>query len=113
MSEWILLGLVAAGLYLFECLAWIAATAVACVRAPARRRWTCASGTTLPGSERGGLVFSDPLTIRGNLVVCRQWPLAVSPEGVAGPVSLGDAAASPEPVRYHRFDAITSVTAVL
>src|SRR5687767_7318719 len=82
MSEWIILGLVAAGLYLVECIAWIRSDAIVCFRQPLRRRWRCKRGDSLPGNDRGGVVLVEPMAWLGSLVVVEPWPFSLSPDGV-------------------------------
>jgi hypothetical protein len=81
MSDWFVLGLLAAGFYLYECCTWTPAAAFACFRRPLRASWRAASGADLPGNESGGFAFSDPLTLSGNYLLCSDWPLAISPDG--------------------------------
>jgi hypothetical protein len=103
MSDWLLLGLLAVGFYLYECCTWTAATAFACYRRPFRRTWAAASGAELVGNESGGFAFGDPLRLSGNLVQCEHWPVAVSPDGMC--IDTVDAD------RFWAFDSITSITA--
>ena len=103
MSDWLLLGLLAAGFYLYECCTWTAATAFACYRRPFRRTWAAASGAELVGNESGGFAFGDPLRLSGNLVHCAHWPVAVSPDGICLDTADAD--------RFWSFDSLTSITA--
>jgi hypothetical protein len=103
MSDWLLLGLLAVGFYLYECCTWTAATAFACYRRPFRRTWAAASGAELVGNESGGFAFGDPLRLSGNLVHCAHWPVAVSPDGICLDTADAD--------RFWSFDSITSITA--
>jgi len=103
MSDWLLLGLLAVGFYLYECCTWTAATAFACYRRPFRRTWAAASGAELVGNESGGFAFGDPLRLSGNLVHCAHWPVAVSPDGICIDSTDAD--------RFWSFDSLTSITA--
>jgi len=103
MSDWLLLGLLAVGFYLYECCTWTAATAFACYRRPFRRTWAAASGAELLGNESGGFAFGDPLRLSGNLVHCAHWPVAVSPDGICIDTLDAD--------RFWSFDSITSIAA--
>jgi hypothetical protein len=108
MSEWAALGLVAAALYVVECLAWIESAAVVCARTLLRRRWSCAQGATLPGNDRGGVQFVDPTSIQGSLVVCHRWPFSLSPEGVTDLAGDGASASAFEP-QFVAFDDLKTV----
>ena len=103
MSDWIVLGLLAAAFYLYECCNWTPAAAVACVRRPLRRTWSAAFGGDLIGNESGGFAFSDPTTLSGNVVQSAQWPLAVSPDGVSLDNHESD--------RFWSFDSIRTIAA--
>jgi hypothetical protein len=110
MSEWVALALVAALLYLVECLAWIESAAVACFRTP-RGSWTCAGGAALPGNERGGVALADPLHVRGSLAVCHVWPLSLSPDGVTNLTPHGAVPPERPGVRYVSFEELKSARA--
>src|SRR5262245_5416979 len=87
MLEWAGLAAVAAALYVVECLAWIDAAAVVAfprvADALGRRRWCCRQGSSLPGNDRGGILFVDPSNMRGAVVVCHRWPFGISPDGIS------------------------------
>lgn len=104
MSDWAVLGGVAALLYLVECLSWTPRATWSLFRG-ARAQWTAARGADLPGNDRGGLVLGHPLIVSGAVVQSSEWPISLSPEGiVAAPASSqGD-----EPT-YWPFDDIETV----
>jgi len=104
MSDWVVLGCVAAVLYVVECLSWTPRAAWSVFRAP-RGDWTAARGGDLPGNDRGGFVLGHPLIVSGAVVRSSEWPVSFSPEGVvAAPAS----SPSDEP-RYWPFDDIETV----
>jgi hypothetical protein len=103
MSDWIVLGLLAIGFYLYECCNWTPAAALACMRRPLRRSWSAAFGGDLVGNESGGFAFSDPMTFSGNIVHAAQWPVAVSPDGVSLDNHESD--------RFWAFDSIRAIAA--
>ena len=103
MADWLLLGLVAFGFYLYECCTWTPATVFACYRKPLRRGWAAASGEALPGNDAGGFALADPATLSGAVMHCSDWPVAISPEGVA----LDTAGAS----EFWAFESLQSVSA--
>lgn len=107
MSDWVLLILVAWALYLVECLAWIGRDACACFRHPFSGRWRAATGSRLPGNDRGGLVVVSPASVSGALVVSDPWPLSIDPDGIAN--IAADAVAAAGTAQYIRFDAIERV----
>jgi hypothetical protein len=112
MSDWIALGLVAFALYLVECLVWVHAAAAACVRSPGSGRWRCTRGADLPGNDRGGLAFVDPLSVTGAVVVCHPWPFSVSTEGLTN--IAAESGTVPDDVpRFIGFDEIRSIEARL
>ena len=103
MSDWLVLGLLAIGFYLYECCTWTPAAALACVRRPLRRSWFAAFGSDLVGNESGGFAFSDPTTLSGNVIHASQWPLAVSPDGVSLDNHESD--------RFWPFESIRAISA--
>lgn len=103
MSDWLVLGLLAIGFYLYECCTWTPASASACFRRPLRRSWRAASGAELPGNESGGFAFADPLRLSGNYVQSADWPIAVSPEGIC--------IDSPEAAQFWTFESIRKISA--
>jgi hypothetical protein len=108
MSEWVALGLVAAALYVVECLAWIESAAVVCVKKLLGRHWWCSQGAALPGNDRGGLLIVDPASIQGSLVVCHRWPFSLSPDGVTD-VAAGSSSGSALESRFVAFDELKDV----
>jgi hypothetical protein len=106
MSEWVVLGIVAAGLYLVECLAWIRSDAVVCFRRPFLRHWRCARGERLPGNDRGGGLFLQPVAWSGSLVVIEQLPFSISPTGI---VDVGVGTPSAREPRFIDFDEVWSI----
>jgi hypothetical protein len=110
MSEWALLGLVALGLYLLECVVWIEAAAVACFKPLFRRHWKCGQGAAFPGNERGGLIMVDPTNLEGSVVVCHMWPFSVSPQGLTNIAMAGGTWLPPE-VRYIPFEEVQTLRA--
>lgn len=110
MSEWVVLGFVAAGLYVVECIAWIEAAALACFKAPLGGGWRCAQGATLPGNDRGGAIIVDPTDVRGSVVLCHLWPVSVSPEGITNLAVDSRIASAPKP-RYITFDEFKTLRA--
>ena len=107
MTEWLLLWLVAAVLYLFECCSWIKTGGWCCVKGS--RGWRAASAARLFGNDRGGVAFSNPLSHAGSVLHCAEWPLSISPGGViALPASQRESAPDP---RHWPFDQITSLSA--
>jgi hypothetical protein len=109
MGDWFALLGVAFALYLIECLAWVRSESSACFSQPLRKRWGFAAGADLPGNDRGGLVFSDPLNFSGALVTCEPWPFSVSPAGLTSAAADG-ASGGPES-RYVRFHDIKTARA--
>ena len=109
MSDWALLALVAAGLYLIECLKLIRADEVACVRAGVPSRWRVREGTEVFGTDRGGLILADPLMLSGALVVTHPWPVAFSPEGMA-PRRVNDPRGAAGDGGYVTFDEADHIT---
>jgi hypothetical protein len=101
MSDWLVLGLLAIGFYVYECCTWTPAPVFACYRRPFRKRWAGAAGAELPGNESGGFAFSDPLTLSGNIVHCSDWPVAVSPDGFC--IDAADTA------EFWTFESIRSI----
>jgi hypothetical protein len=95
MADWVTLFALAGAIYLVECVAWIEGPATACFRPVLRGAWTGARGEDLPGNDRGGLAFVDPLTTSGGLVAGRGWSFAMSPDGISNlasdPWTLGRA----------------------
>lgn len=108
MSEWAVLGLVALALYLMECVSWVDAAAVACFKSGFRSRWKCGQGSTFPGNEGGGLLLRHPMRLEGSLVVCRVWPVSLSPEGVTNVAVNGGTCRSAEP-RYISFEELRTI----
>ena len=107
MTEWLLLWLVAAVLYLFECCSWVKHGGWCCIRG--RRGWRAASAGRLLGNDRGGVAFSNPLIHSGAVLHCAEWPLSISPGGVIS-LRASQRESAPEP-RQWTFDQITSVSA--
>lgn len=103
MSDWVALGLLAIGFYLYECCTWTPATAFACFRKPLRQSWHAAAGAELPGNESGGFALSDPLTFSGNYIQCAAWPIAISPDGVC--------IDSAEATQFWPFESIRTISA--
>ena len=103
MSDWLLLGVLAAGFYLYECCTWTPAAVFACVRKPFRNRWTAAPGAELTGNESGGFAFSDPFTLSGNIIHCAHWPCSVHEHGVC--IETSDAP------QYWPFESIRTIDA--
>jgi len=83
MSDWMLLGLLAAGLYLLECTRWVRSDEVACVRTGLPPRWQAREGESFFGTEEGGVATLAPWSLSGTLVTTRSWPVAFSATGVA------------------------------
>jgi hypothetical protein len=110
MSEWAILGLVALGLYLLECVAWIEAAAVACFKPPSRSLWKCGQGTSFPGNDRGGLIMADPTRLEGSVIVCHAWPFSVSPHGLTNCPADGGISLPPE-VRFVAFADVRTIRA--
>jgi hypothetical protein len=107
MTEWLLLWLVAAVLYLFECCSWVKHGGWCCIRG--RRGWRAASAGHLIGNDKGGIAFSHPLFHAGALLHSAEWPISISPAGViVSPASQPATATGP---RQWAFDEITSVSA--
>jgi hypothetical protein len=109
MSEWLALATVASALYLFECLVWIEASAIACFKIPLQRGWRCAAGASLPGNDRGGVTFVDPTTVRGSVVVCHRWPVSLSPAGVTNLAFDGACDGSSTDPTYIPFEEVKEV----
>ena len=84
MSDLESLFLVVALLYLLECGTWIPRGGLAFVATLAgRARMATPSGfLSLRG---GGLVWSNPLSLPGRLFRCGEWPVSVTPGGIAAP----------------------------
>jgi hypothetical protein len=110
MGDWFALLGVAFALYLIECLAWVRSGSSACFSRPFRERWGFAAGADLPGNDRGGLVFSNPLNFSGALVTCEPWPFSVSPAGLTSATADGASDGGPE-FRYVRFEDIRTACA--
>ena len=106
MYEWSSLVFVAGALYLFECMAWIQPGATVVFRRALNGAWCIARGKALPGNERGGIAFLDPLGFRGSLVVCQSWPFSVSADGVTNLAPASQTVNEPE---FIRFDEIRTV----
>jgi len=83
MSDWMLLGLLAAGLYLLECIRWVRSDEVACVRTGLPPRWQAREGEAFFGTDQGGVATLAPWSLSGTLVVIRSWPVAFNATGVA------------------------------
>ena len=103
MADWLILGLFAFGFYLYECCTWTPATVFACCRKPLRRGWAAVSGDELPGNDAGGFALADPATLSGAVIHCSEWPVAISPEGVA--LDTVDA------TEFWAFETVQSVSA--
>ncbi len=104
MSDWVILGGVAAVLYVVECLSWTPRAAWSVFR-DARGNWTAARGGDLPGNDRGGFALGHPLIVSGAVVQSSEWPMSFSPDGiVAAPAS-----SQIDELRYWPFDDIETV----
>src|SRR3989442_7532613 len=78
MSDLQLLFLVLALLYGWECACWINRGSVA-FRSWCGRRWQAAHPGALLGNQRGGFLFSHPLTPFGTVFTGTQFPVSPSP----------------------------------
>jgi hypothetical protein len=81
MSDFELLLVVLAGLYLSESLMWVRRGTVV-LRALAGRRFRVAHPSAGLGSRGGGVLVLNPLPPLGTAFVCHQWPVSVTPEAV-------------------------------
>jgi len=106
MAEWLLLWLVAAVLYLFECCSWVSNGTWCCCRGV--RGWRASSGGRLFGNDRGGIAFCHPLSQSGAILHSAEWPISISPGGVVcAPASQGSLQSTPA---SWSFEEITSVS---
>src|SRR5215213_980531 len=83
MSDWLALFAVAAGVYLLECCTSVRSATTVCCRGLRSRVWQVARGTDLPGNHSGGAVLASPFHLTGSVVIPGDWPLSISPRGVA------------------------------
>lgn len=108
MSEWVLLGSVAAALYVLECCVWLNRNAWCCFQIPVKGAWTAASAASLPGTDGLGAALSDPFRLSGAIVECDPWPFAISPDGLTSEVIFppGHNARYSEYIPFEQIDLI-------
>lgn len=108
MTDGQTLYLVIAGLYLFECFHWLRLGTVAFV-SPAGRNWRVRQEGTGRNKGRGFLFMGNPLPPLGQVIVCRRWPVLLSPTAIAvAPAAALAAETPPGDAGYLPFDSITS-----
>lgn len=81
--------LIVAGVYLSECARW-ARPEMIVFRTPLGSRWRAGRPGQFIGNQSGGIAFCNPLPPLGQVLICRSWPVAISPEGVVGSVEGTD-----------------------
>ena len=108
MSEWTTLFVVAAGLYVIECCVWTKSTRTVLFRHCWRRVWRVARGADLPGNFRGGIALIDPVCWSGSVAIAGEWPVSISPTGLANVAPAGWESGS-SGSRYVSFDSIRHV----
>ena len=110
MADWLALFAAAAALYLLECCAWVKAATTVCYRTPWQSRvWRVARGSDLPGNHRGGIAFVSPLRVSGSVTVPGDWPISISPEGVAN-IAATTTYVATSASRHIAFDSIKTVS---
>ncbi|QOV88872.1 hypothetical protein [Humisphaera borealis] len=80
MTDQRMLLLVLIVIYLSECFIWIGFGAVAF--RTGWRRFRPVDPPTFPGNDRGGWAMLNPFPPFGEVFVCHQWPVVVTPEQV-------------------------------
>lgn len=108
MSEWTTLFVAAAGLYVIECCVWAKNTRTVLYRHCWRRVWRAARGADLPGNFRGGLALVDLIGWSGSVAVAGEWPVSISPTGLANVAPAGGGSGSSRS-QYVPFDDIRHV----
>jgi len=112
MSDQLLLWVVLAVVYGWECACWLRRDSVAFITWLGTR-WRLRQPSVLLGNQRGGLVAAPPLPPLGTVVVAAACPVSLSPDGVLGFVSasLSPGGRGAQSAAYFRVEELAQARA--
>lgn len=101
---------VLAVIYVTECAGWVPRGAVA-FRRSWSRQWQLKHPLGILANQRGAIVLANPLPPLGPLIVCGQFPLSLSDQGICSftAANLNPGWPAPQLARFIPFADITSV----
>ncbi len=99
-----------AAIYAAECLVWVPLGALT-FSTLTGARWRLRQPGALAGNARGGFVLAHPLPPLGRVLLARQFPLSLSPEGVCAwqAAGLNGWRRPPQSAAWMHYDDITQI----